>query len=93
MLSDDQIKATILFKLYKRENWGGNHTASDNLKKGFKASELGKSALRLVEKMAKELARSGLIVPKPTSYGLQVALNPWQNEAIIAIMKRCFPEV
>jgi hypothetical protein len=42
MLSDDQIKATILLKLYKRGNWGASHTAFENLKKGFKDSELGK---------------------------------------------------
>jgi len=93
MLSDDQIKATILFKLYKRGNWGGSHTAFDNLRKGFKDSELGKGGLKRVEKMARELVRVGLIIPKPISYGLQVSLNPRQNEIIIAIMKRHFPEV
>lgn len=93
MLSDDQIKATILFKLYKRGNWGGSHTAFENLKKGFKDSELGKGGLKRVEKMARELVRAGLIIPKPTSYGLQVSLNPRQNETIITIMKRHFTEV
>ena len=93
MLSDDQIKATILFKLYKRGNWGGSRTAFENLKKGFKDSELGKRGLKRVEKMARELVRAGLIIPKPTSYGLQVSLNPRQNETIITIMKRHFTEV
>jgi hypothetical protein len=93
MLSDQQIKATILFKLHKRGNWGGSHTAFENLKKGFKENELGKGSLKRVEKLAKELMRSGLIIQKPTSYGLQVSLNPRQNEPIIAIMKRYFPEV
>ena len=93
MLSDEQIKATILFKLYKRGNWGGSHTAFENLKKGFKESELGKGGLKRVEKMARELVRAGLIIPKPTSYGLQVSLNPRQNETIITIMRRYFPEV
>lgn len=93
MLTDDQIKATILFKLYKRGNWGASHTVFENLKKGFKDSELGKGGLKRVEKMARELMRSGLIIPKPTSYGLQVSLNPRQNETIIAVMKRYFAEV
>jgi len=93
MLSDDQIKATILLKLYKRGNWGASHTAFENLKKGFKDSELGKGSLKRVEKMARELVRAGLIIPKPTGYGLQVSLNPRQNETIIAVMKRYFPEV
>ena len=93
MLSDEQIKATILFKLYKRGNWGGSHTAFENLKKGFKDGDLGRGSLKRVEKMARELVRAGLIIPKPTSYGLQVSLNPRQNEAIIGIMRRYFPEV
>jgi len=93
MFSDEQIKAAILFKLYKRGNWGGSHTAFENLRKGFKDSDLGKGGLKRVEKMARELVRAGLIIPKPTSYGLQVSLNPRQNEAIIAIMRRYFPEV
>lgn len=93
MLSDDQIRATILFKLYKRGNWGDSHTAFENLKKGFKDSELGKGGLKRVEKMARELVRAGLIIPKPTSHGLQVSLNARQHETIIAIMKRYFPEV
>ena len=83
----------ILFKLYKRGNWGGSHTAFENLKKGFKDSELGKGGLKRVEKMARELVRSGLIVLKPTSYGLQVSLSPRQSEAIVATMRRYFPEV
>ncbi|MGA3109768.1 MAG: hypothetical protein ABSD99_10045 [Candidatus Bathyarchaeia archaeon] len=93
MLSDEQIKATILFKLYKRGNWGGSHTALDNLKKGWKSQDLGKHSLARVEKLTKQLIREGLIVPKPTGYGLQVSLNPRQNEAIISIMKKFFPEV
>ncbi len=93
MLSDDQIKATILFKRYKRGNWGGSHTALDSLKKAWKAQDLGKHSLTRVERLTKQLIREGLIVPKPTGYGLQVSLSPRQNEAIITIMKRFFPEV
>lgn len=93
MLSDGEIKATILFKLHKRGNWGGSHTASDNLKKGWKDSDLGKHGLKRVEKLAKELIREGLIISKPTHYGLQVSLDPRQSEAIIRFMKRYFSEV
>ena len=93
MLSDDQIRATVPFKLYKRGNWGGSHTAYENLKKGFKESDLGRSELKRVDKAVKELMRSGLIVQKPTSYGLQVSLNPRQNRLIVTLMKRYFPEI
>jgi hypothetical protein len=46
-----------------------------------------------VDKLAKELIRQGLIIAKPTHYGLQVSLNPRQSEIIIALMRRFFPEV
>ncbi len=93
MLSDDEIKATILFKLHKRGNWGGSHTAFDNIKKGFKDTELGKHATKRVDKLARELIRQGLIIQKPTHYGLQVSLNPRQSETIITFMQKFFPEV
>jgi len=50
-------------------------------------------SLARVEKLTKQLIREGLIVPKPTGYGMQVSLNPRQNEVIIVIMKKFSPEV
>lgn len=93
MFSDEQIKAIILLKLHKRGNWEGSHTAFDNLKKGWKDTDLGKHGVKRVEKLTKELIRQGLILSKPTHYGLQVSLNSRQNEAIIAFMRKFFPEV
>lgn len=93
MLSDDQIKALVLFKLHKRGNWGASHTAFENLKKGFSDSDLGKHAAKRVDKLAKELVRQGWIVAKPTHYGEQVSLNPRQHEPIIAFMKIHIPYV
>jgi hypothetical protein len=93
MLSDGEIKATLLFKLHKRGNWGACHTAFDNLQKGFKESDLGKHGKKRIETNAKNLIRQGWIIPKPTSYGSQVALNPKESQAIIAFMRQFFPEV
>jgi len=93
MLSDQEIKATILFKLHKRGNWGGSHTAFDNLKKGFKDAELGRYGAKRVDKLAKELIRQGLIIPKPTHYGLQVSLNPRESTTIVEFMRRFFSDV
>jgi len=92
MITDEQIKAAILLKLYKRGKWGGNHTAFDNLKKGFKAKELGKRGLERVDHMGRGLIKEGLLLAKPTHYGLQVSLNPRQNQAIKTIITRFFPE-
>lgn len=93
MISDDEIKAALMFKLHKRGNWGASHTALDNLKKGWKESELGRRGLKRVEQMARELMRQGAIIPKPTSYGTQVSLNPRQAEAIMELMRRFFSDI
>jgi len=93
MTTNEQIKGTILLKLYKRGNWGGSHTAFDNLKKGFKEKELGKGGLKRVDNIGRELIREGLLFAKPTHYELQVSLNPRQNQAIITTIARFFPEI
>ena len=68
--NDNKIKATLLYHLRRKEVIGNVHTHFDTLKRGF-PSHLGKE----VEKVAKKLIREGLILIKPTSYGLQVSLN------------------
>lgn len=93
MLNEPQIRAMILFKLHKRGNWGASHTAFDNIKKGFNERDLGKHGTKLVDKIAKELIRDGLIIPKPTHYGVQISLNPRQADSIVAIMREFFPDV
>lgn len=93
MLSDDEIKATLLLKLHKRGNWGASHTAFDNLHKGFKEANLGKQGIKQIETITKDLIRQGWIIPKPTGYGLQIALNPRENQTIISFIKRFFPEI
>ena len=64
------VKARLLFKLARMRNWGGSHTAFDDLKKGFKPREH-----ELVQKAAGELIRENLLFRKPTGYGLHVSLN------------------
>jgi hypothetical protein len=93
MFTEGQIRATVLLKLHKRGNWGASHTAFDNIKKGFNERDFGKHGTKIVDRIAKELVREGLIITKPTHYGMQVSLNPRQSERIIAIMKTYFPDV
>lgn len=93
MITEPQIKALILFKLHKRGNWGASHTAFDNIKKGFNERDLGKHGTKIVDKVAKDLIKSGLIISKPTHYGMQISLNPRQADAITSIMKAYFPDV
>jgi hypothetical protein len=76
------VKARILFKMARRRNWGGSHMAFDNLKRGFKPKDLP-----LIKKAGEELIREGLLVRKPTGYGLHVSLNPEKAGEIKSIIR------
>lgn len=65
------IQVTVLEKMYRQSYIGGRHTSIDNLPKGFPPDVRGQ-----VSDEVKRLIRQGWIVPKATSYGLQVSLNP-----------------
>ncbi len=69
-LSSFEIRKRILYKLVRHNLWGGKHTAFDNIPKGF-PKELWKD----VKNEAEQLIREGLIVKKPTGYGLHISLN------------------
>ncbi len=73
----EEIKKTILKKMVIHRYWGGKHTAYDNLQKGFEPH-----LIKEVKKVADELIKAGIIIPKPTSYGLHVSLNPRMKELI-----------
>ena len=90
MLSDEQLQALILYKLFNRRCWGGKHASFENLKKGIKISDLGKEGLKRADRASKELIREGLILSKPTHYGLEVSLNPRMSDEIIAKIKKFF---
>ncbi|MEK6824701.1 MAG: hypothetical protein AABX12_03850 [Nanoarchaeota archaeon] len=68
--SEEVIKARLLYHLRSKRVIGGKHTHFDTLNRGF-PSHLGKE----VKKVAHELIKSGWLITKPTSYGLQVSLN------------------
>lgn len=82
MNSLDLVKAKILFKLARRRNWGGSHTAFDNLKKGFKPKDQ-----EIVKEAAEELIKENLLFKKPTGYGLHVSLNHEKAAEIKAKIK------
>lgn len=75
MLSDEELKARILWKLRRRGNIGGSHTSIDNLAKSFGLRDLGKKGNKRLLELAKELIKEGLIIPKPTHYGLEISLS------------------
>ena len=80
-LSEDVIKARLLLHLRKKRVIGGVHTHFDTLERGF-PKHLGRN----VELVAKELIKFGLLIIKPTSYGLQVSLNKERLEEIEAFI-------
>ncbi len=86
-LTDEDIKAAILYKLDRLGKWGGSHTAFENLKKGFKPRKLGKRGLRRVEACAEDMIKEGFVLPKTTGYGLQVSLNSKRHRDIDRIIQ------
>lgn len=77
-VTDEEIKSHILFKLHWKKYWGRRHTAIESVKRGVPKHLSG----RYVD-MAKELIKEGLLLSKPTTYGLQISLNPRFRDEII----------
>ena len=76
------IEKIILRKLYRRRVIGGKHTAIEHLTKG-----LPKHAAGEAKNAVKELIKEGFVLQKPTSYGLQVSLNPEKIDEITKIIE------
>ena len=85
-MNDDDIlktlKATILKKLKRRGKWGHAHTSFDKLTSGIPKHLRG-----LAKDVAEELIKEGLLLAKPTSYGLEVSLNPRRKAEIDKIIE------
>ena len=77
-----ELRKVILRKLFRRRIIGGKHTAIEHLTRG-----LPKHASGAAKDVAKELIKEGLILAKPTSYGLQVSLNPEKINEISKIIE------
>ena len=64
------VEKVILEKMFRHGYIGGKHTSEDNIPKGFPKHLQGDA-----RKALKSLIRQGYVIPKTTSYGLQVSLN------------------
>ncbi len=84
-ISDEQIMADILHKLFRKKKWKASHTAFEHLHKWCKP-ELAERYKDVAEMLIKE----GFLIPKPTHYGLQVSLNPEKRNEIFGIIFRFF---
>ena len=76
------FKKIILRKLFRRRVIGGKHTAIEHLTKGLPKHVVGEA-----KNAVNELIKEGLILSKPTSYGLQVSLNPEKIDEISRIIE------
>jgi len=78
LMDDEKI---ILRKLFRRRIIGGKHTAIENMTKSLPKHKIGDA-----KKAVDNLIKKNLILTKPTSYGLQVSLNPEKIEEIYRIL-------
>lgn len=75
-------EAIILRKLFRHRIIGGKHTAIEHL-----THSLPKHAIKEAKKSIEELIKKQMILTKPTSYGLQISLNPTKIKEIIQIIE------
>lgn len=76
-MEEVQLKSFIVKKLFHHGYLGGKHTDIENLKKGLPGHVKGD-----IKEAAKELIKEEILIPKPTSYGLHISLNPRKREEI-----------
>jgi hypothetical protein len=81
------LKAQILKKLRRRGNWGGSHTAFDDLPKSIPKHLRGEA-----KEAAEELISEGLLIPKQTGYGLHVSLNTQKKKDIDKLIRDALNE-
>lgn len=81
-MEKEEIIKSVLRKLVYLGKWGGNHTSIDNLPKGFAKHLRGE-----VKTIAKELIKKGILLSKPTSYGVEISLNPEKKKEIEEITR------
>ncbi|MBI4451622.1 hypothetical protein HY642_06630 [Candidatus Woesearchaeota archaeon] len=77
-----ELQQAILRKLFRRRIIGGKHTAFEHITAGIPKDMHGSA-----KNAAEELIKQGLILTKPTSYGLQISLNPERIAEIIKIIE------
>jgi len=81
-MSYTEVEKTVLRKLFYHRYIGARHTSMDNIPKGFPKHEY-----KRVKKALKRLMKEGFLIVKPTSYGIEVSLNPEKIEEIKKIIE------
>ena len=78
-----EIKAKILNKLARRNIFGAKHSSFDYISSGF-PKHLAKKTVEV----GKELINEGVMLSKPTHYGLEISLNPKRAAEIKEIIQK-----
>ena len=90
MNRDEEIQSSVLFQLFRKQKWMANHIAYDKIKKWVIDSLKGDDG-KETDKTLKQLIKEGLIIAKPTNYGLQISLNIELKEKIMERIKKFYP--
>ena len=81
-LTRKEIRYKIIRKLARHRIIGGKHTSIENIPKG-----MPKGLKKSVIKEVKQLIKEGIILIHPTSYGMEISLNPRKTEEIRKILE------
>ena len=76
------IERHILLKMIDHGYIGGRHTAVEELPKGLPSHMKGEAV-----KAVKQLVKQGWLIPKITSYGLHVSIDPTKIPEIEKLLK------
>jgi hypothetical protein len=85
----EEIQSAILHQLFRKQKWMANHMAYDKVKKWVVAGLKGKNG-KETDKNMKQLIKEGLVIPKPTSYGLEISLNIESREEIMKRIEKFY---
>ena len=85
MATEEDIKRFILRKLVRHRMWMHKHTSIHNLPKGLPDYLRSKKE---VKKVVEEMLKQGMLLSKPTHYGLEVSLNIEKKKEIEEFIER-----
>lgn len=83
-MTDDQVKASILHRLYRRGRWGAAYIPTDTLV-NWMSQQVRDDGLR-VKRMIRGLRRVGHV--RLSKKGETISLNPHYRDEIISFIKR-----
>ena len=87
---EEKIKSFILKKLVGHRVWMHKHTSIHNLSKGLPDELRGKKE---VNRAIDRLLKDGMLLSKPTNYGLQVFLNIKKKREIENLIKKYYGNI